>query len=175
MKGRYTIEPKPTVYKTIRFRSQLEACWAHLFDQIGMPWEYEPVQIQGWIPDFRLFGRFLAEVKPVAPEGHLMAFGEFEFFKKAIRNNYTILLGDGPGADFGALVIGAEDCLGAMRFFYDPAQPCLMRSVGGDGAGDPQTGALHEHWERARQAICAPPERSGSWRNTGADQSWRRK
>ena len=47
------IQAKATMYKSVLFRSKLEACWAHLFDQIGMPWEYEPVQMQGWIPDFR--------------------------------------------------------------------------------------------------------------------------
>lgn len=150
MTGRYGIKAKPTVYKAVQFRSQLEACWAHLFDQIGMPWEYEPVQLQGWIPDFRLYGRFLVEVKPVTPLGFGMAFTEFEFFQKAVRNKWTILLGDGPGPNFGAMMVEDRDgWFGARTFFYDPTQPCLMRSVGGDGSGDPQTDALLGHWGRS--------------------------
>lgn len=56
----------PTKYKGVQFRSRLEATWAAYFDLLGIPWEYEPFDLPGWIPDFRLKkgqGDFLVEVK----------------------------------------------------------------------------------------------------------------
>jgi len=48
------------------FRSRLEARWAALFDLLGWHWIYEPLDLDGWIPDFLL--RFkspaLVEIKP---------------------------------------------------------------------------------------------------------------
>lgn len=179
MTSRYAIAAVPTVYRAVRFQSKLEACWAHLFDQIGMPWEYEPrLEISGWLPDFRLFGRFLVEVKPVYPHGFSMAFEEFEFFKKAVRSNWTILLGDGPGENFGAITSEAEgQCIGARTFFYDPAQPCLMRSVPGDGDGDPGIGALAAHWAKAKREIGAlpAPAKGQERRDHAKSQDWRRR
>jgi len=50
-----------------RYRSQLEARWATLFNLLDWPFEYEPFQLYGWIPDFLLLGTapVLVEVKPV--------------------------------------------------------------------------------------------------------------
>lgn len=42
----------PTTYKGIRFRSRAEACWAVLMDELGWAWEYEPIDLDGYIPDF---------------------------------------------------------------------------------------------------------------------------
>lgn len=42
----------PTTYNGIRFRSRLEAKWAYYFDRIFWKWEYEPYDLDGWIPDF---------------------------------------------------------------------------------------------------------------------------
>ena len=42
----------PTTYAGTRFRSRLEARWAAMFDLIGWHWEYEPVDLPGWVPDF---------------------------------------------------------------------------------------------------------------------------
>lgn len=156
------MEAKPTTYRGVAFRSRLEARWAHLFDMIGMPWEYEPVSLPGWIPDFRLWGRYLAEVKPVEPLGFGMAFTEFEFFRKAICSKWTILLGNGPGDNFGAMVVD-DGAFGARTIFYDPECQHLMRSVGGDGADDPQRGVLEPLWRQAgflaRHSSPAPTRR----------------
>lgn len=58
----------PTIYKSIRFRSRLEAKWARFFDNFGWHWEYEPFDLEGWIPDFMLLGKHqtLVEVKPIS-------------------------------------------------------------------------------------------------------------
>ncbi len=54
-----------TTYRGARFRSRLEARWAAMFDALGWRWEYEPVDLDGYIPDFVLVLRqpLLAEVK----------------------------------------------------------------------------------------------------------------
>jgi hypothetical protein len=51
---RYSIKAHPTKYNGVQFRSRLEARWACFFDQAGLQWEYEPIDIEGWTPDFRL-------------------------------------------------------------------------------------------------------------------------
>lgn len=57
----------PTRYGGVQFRSRLEARWAAFFDIAGWRWQYEPIDLAGWIPDFRLCGKVpaLCEVKPI--------------------------------------------------------------------------------------------------------------
>lgn len=50
----YKTKAHPTRYEGVQFRSRLEARWAAYFDLIGWGWEYEPVDLNGWVPDFRL-------------------------------------------------------------------------------------------------------------------------
>lgn len=65
----YTIAAHPTMYRGIRFRSRLEATWAAFFDLLGWRWEYEPFDLNGWVPDFLIHGATrdaLVEIKPVS-------------------------------------------------------------------------------------------------------------
>lgn len=58
----------PTRYAGVQFRSRLEAKWAAMFDLLGFTWEYEPIDLNGYIPDFVLpVGEqpLLVEVKPI--------------------------------------------------------------------------------------------------------------
>lgn len=57
----------PTKHKGRQFRSRLEARWGAFFDRLGWPYEYEPFDLNGWIPDFLILGAtpVLVEVKPV--------------------------------------------------------------------------------------------------------------
>lgn len=50
----YCMKSHPTVYDGVLFRSRLEARWAAFFDIIGWQWEYEPIDLEGWTPDFRV-------------------------------------------------------------------------------------------------------------------------
>lgn len=43
-----------TYYRGRRFRSRIEASWAAFFDLVKWRWEYEPVDMAGYIPDFVL-------------------------------------------------------------------------------------------------------------------------
>lgn len=63
----YNISSKPTIYNDILFRSRLEARWAAFFDLLGFKYDYEPVDLVGWSPDFLLRGKnsnIFIEVKP---------------------------------------------------------------------------------------------------------------
>jgi len=66
-----------TFYRGIRFRSRLESKWAAFFDEVGWRWQYEPIDFEGWIPDFVLFGRteqIFVDVKPIfAPNQEIEA------------------------------------------------------------------------------------------------------
>ena len=64
----------PTEYRGVEFRSQLEARVAILFDLLKIEWVYEPIELEGYIPDFlvqttlysrpRIAGPLLVEVRP---------------------------------------------------------------------------------------------------------------
>lgn len=45
-----------TEYADTQFRSRLEARYAAFFDTIGWRWTYEPVDAEGYIPDFLIHG-----------------------------------------------------------------------------------------------------------------------
>lgn len=143
---RYTVKATATVYGGVKFRSFLEARWARLFDLIEIPWEYEPVHMDGWLPDFRLWGRFLVEVKPIAPSSFSVMFADSDLTSKAITPGWTIILGDGPGDAFGLLVSGDGETVGTSLFFYDETARWKMRSVKGDGGSDPCRGNLLMLW-----------------------------
>lgn len=56
-----------TEYGGIKFRSRHEATWAAFFDEIKLQWDYEPEELDGYIPDFRLkfaLRPLLIEIKP---------------------------------------------------------------------------------------------------------------
>lgn len=54
------------MYGGTQFRSRLEAKWAAFFDLAGWDWEYEPIDLNGYIPDFVLGFKepLIVEVKP---------------------------------------------------------------------------------------------------------------
>jgi hypothetical protein len=58
----------PTTYGGVNFRSRLEAKWAAFFDLLGWRWQYEPIDLEGWTPDFSIQchdGPIYVEVKPI--------------------------------------------------------------------------------------------------------------
>jgi hypothetical protein len=63
-----------TEYGGRRFRSRLEARWACFFDLLKWPFEYEPIDLAGYVPDYILpfkRGSVLAEVKPATDRSEL--------------------------------------------------------------------------------------------------------
>lgn len=57
----------PTKFANTQFRSRLEARWAAFFDQLGWQWDYETLDLNGYIPDFIVpFPEpLLVEVRPL--------------------------------------------------------------------------------------------------------------
>ena len=57
----------PTRYNGVQFRSRLEARWSAMFDLLEWQWEYEPIDLAGYIPDFILQfdSPMLVEIKPL--------------------------------------------------------------------------------------------------------------
>jgi hypothetical protein len=55
----------PTVFAGVQFRSRLEARWAAFFELLKWPWDYEPIDLAGYIPDFLIRAPvpFIVEVK----------------------------------------------------------------------------------------------------------------
>jgi hypothetical protein len=88
----------PTRYADVEFRSRLEARWAAFFDALGWEWEYEPTDLNGWIPDFRLrFHRSRPLWIEVKPEESLGALKACEDELAGQPTEYDILLvGDSP-------------------------------------------------------------------------------
>ena len=50
----YNIKAHPTSFDGVAFRSRLEARWAAFFSLARWAWEYEPIDLDGWSPDFRV-------------------------------------------------------------------------------------------------------------------------
>lgn len=129
----------PTDYAGQRFRSRLEAKWAAFFDLLGWKWEYEPVDLAGWIPDFRIQASspLLVEVKPLDWLSEESAEVQEETqakIMKAISGTHlqgqSVLLvgsclrkGSFPWAS--SIEMGEFSSLGELAFF-EPGGPCYV-------------------------------------------------
>jgi hypothetical protein len=96
------MEAVETTYAGCRFRSRLEARWAHFMDLMGVPWQYE---YQGfdlpsgrYLPDFRLpEAKVYFEVKGSAPNLREITLGlELAREMSAYGWRYRMLVGDLP-------------------------------------------------------------------------------
>jgi len=107
----HLIRAIPTKYRGITFRSRLEAKWAAMFDQLEWRWEYEAIDLNGYIPDFILqfHQPVLAEVKPA------MTFNGCRQYTAEIALSGWI----GDALIFGgALKLGPNSFLGPECCFY---------------------------------------------------------
>jgi hypothetical protein len=98
-----------TVYEGYRFRSRLEAKWACVFDVLGWEWQYEPIDLKGYIPDFVLdfYKPILVEVKPV------LTRDDFDqYYPKLLRS----------GWDGEILLVGAK--------LFNTDEGCGYQSIG---------------------------------------------
>lgn len=83
-----TIPAIPTRYDHTNFRSRLEARWAAFFDLLHWHWTYEPVDAEGYIPDFLIHGPrpLFIEVGPCITEA--------DYREKAVKPNASRLAHD---------------------------------------------------------------------------------
>jgi hypothetical protein len=148
---RERLQPRgiPTLYRSVMFRSRSEARWAAFFDELGWPWSYEPVDLDGYIPDFALpfdAGTLLVEVK-----------GAADTLDELLKHERKI---ERSGWDREALIVGA------MPWDVDSAQPLL----GWFGERERIAGSLEYSWGDARLFECISCGRAsllaacGSWR-----------
>lgn len=111
------IKAHPTLYAGTMFRSRLEATWAAFFDLAGLPWAYEPVDFDGWTPDFAIWLErpIYVEVKPAPLKQSLTAidaailqsdFGGFDKARAHQGDVCVLLLGIRPNDDADYFGIG---------------------------------------------------------------------
>lgn len=94
----------PTIHRGVQMRSLAEARWAAFFDYMGWVWDYEPMEFEGWIPDFVLNGKVLVEVK-----GGALSFEELKRdVGKARHPTLPVLL-------FGAAPFWDQKLVGYIR------------------------------------------------------------
>ena len=132
----------PTLYNGVQFRSRLEARWAAFFNLVGWRWDYEPIDLKGWAPDFALIGRnekIFVEVKPIIwpdNEKECIKICEERHDLKKVRN-YTegeililgaCLPGECDAFNNGSLSLGFLGEIGVdfdnypvNRMFFEPA------------------------------------------------------
>lgn len=105
---RYPTSGIPTEYAGVHFRSRLEATWARFFNLCGWQWDYEPIDLPGYIPDFVLYGErtILVDVKPVLTCADLMQ--RAKSIADVCADHDVLVLGAGliPSTAFGAQCVG---------------------------------------------------------------------
>lgn len=117
-----------TAYRGVQFRSRLEAKWAAFFDLCSWPWQYEPLDLNGYIPDFVLpfkCGPVLVEVKP-------------EIYRKALQPHTQKI--EQSGWKHESLIVGAD--IFADDMWDAGAAIGILDERGGD-CGNPKEDA---HW-----------------------------
>jgi hypothetical protein len=117
----------PTFYNGVQFRSRLEAKWAAMFDLLKWPWEYEPFDLDGWIPDFALIGcsqdvtGYTSEGAPIIKselKSVLVEVKPVDKFPADIGAEIANTLGENPS--YEALICGFTPVIGHA---YD--SPCI--------------------------------------------------
>jgi len=114
----------PTKWNGVQFRSRLEARWAAFFTAIGWPWSYEPIDLQGYIPDFllHLHEDVLVEVKPFTRfEDDVIADAHTKIRESGWGGGTPWREGEPSGSD--AIVVGA-------RIFDGPSDSFSFGALG---------------------------------------------
>lgn len=129
----------PTVYRHTHFRSRLEAKWAAFFDICQWPWEYEPFDLNGYIPDFvlKFHNPVLVEVKP---------FLSLDTIPPLAKSKI-----DASGWGGDALIVGA--CLPESKTWQDARVIGLMRQMQSDDPTE-QDGSESPNWDAACMQVC---------------------
>lgn len=127
-----TIQAIETSYAGCRFRSRLEARWAHFFDTLGLKWEYEP---QGY-----LVGN---AQRPYLPDFYLTDLGTWVEVKGSAEHLNVSLMLDAVHPTHG---LGRSDPYHHIRLLI---------------LGDlPRPGVPHAHWTISQSAVIGVPPRN---------------
>lgn len=138
-----------TEYAGHLFRSRLEAKWAAFFDVHDLRWEYEPFDLNGWIPDFLLMGPEISIIADVKPIMH-----RHEFEERARELKPWIITDPAPLTSM-CVILGATPLLPWSSPMGDPAAGLMSQDDGTDGwDGDIK-------WDLASWIICGECEHLG--------------
>lgn len=106
----------PGWYGGDRFRSHLEARWAIFFDELDIPWDYEPQGFvtsgSAYLPDFIVFdaiGRLWVEIKPNWKDDPEGIAKWRKFADQRPKPSRTVLLVGKPRVNATYLVIGGDE------------------------------------------------------------------
>lgn len=143
----------PTTYGRTAFRSRLEAHWAAMFDICGWRWEYEPVDLNGYIPDFVLrfpAGLVLAEVKPGFDTAELTDAAAAKINASGWQTenvNHALIVGSSWSLTDAAWPDAGD--------YSDPIAGCLRQTFGGSIGenGEPVFGECYG-WSAAQWHRC---------------------
>lgn len=203
MTFQYTMKAHETRYAGTLFRSRLEARWAALFDILRWRWNYEPLDLKGWSPDFTIEAggkNLFVEIKPF----NLLAEEHFDDLRalalKAARGAPcadVILLGvdpeprlTAPSTDpgFGVLVRGSRAIPAPPRprFIFSPTwlafgkhgpdvvDPFLVSDALADGEIKPAArGVLTGEKVLDWARIPNAPRVAEFWREAGNRVQWK--
>jgi hypothetical protein len=167
----------PTAYKGINFRSRLEAKYAVMFDELGWRWEYEPIDLKGWIPDFVIEGvkPIYVEVKPI--------FKFDESLGAEIANALALKWEDDYPGDFPheALIVGASlpqnnfSCPGLgwlWEGYWSPSHVFELPAGGYDLCHDTNTyrGRITGYYDSGY--LLDAPDLAAMWAKAGNAVQW---
>ena len=110
----HSYESRPTFYNGVLFRTRLEARWACFFDLAYWKWDYEPIDLVGWTPSFRV---------------------EFPCSHTQCAGSHVLLVDVKPFGSFGRLtMMGSEAEAGAaQQAAHRAVQQINARCVAGAG------------------------------------------
>lgn len=136
---KYTVKAHPTRYAGVCFRSRLEARWAAFFDLVKWDWQYEPIDLPGWSPDFRVTfpchhsecngsHSLLVEVKP---------YFSIDEFKDHIAMYYSYgVLSEADARKFGSSLAQEIPAHASACFGNDPSVSKWEMGHGSGGGVD---------------------------------------
>ncbi len=134
----------PTKYAGHTFRSRLEARWAAFFDVCKWDWEYEPVDLNGWIPDFRLTSRapqgnyyhgtsVFVEVKPITKFCQATVNKIQHASKESKNSGEVLLLGEGLLEGYESYGYGVNESVAYLGWLGERWGEGPLGEKGGDG------------------------------------------
>jgi len=170
----------PTTYNGVNFRSRLEAKWAAFFDEMRWQWAYEPIDLNGWIPDFVVglplsTGAFV-EIKPI------------EWFSgikvgQTLESELRIARMATPMSSRGLIVLGIAPSFDCFAVHLGPVfEPQRHRLISGylyqrehDGRFDIPVGADNNYPGLMTGEDYKCPENSTiAYRNSEIERAWKR-
>lgn len=178
-----TVRGRETTYKDRLFRSQLEARWAAFFDRCGWKWEYEPRELNYYIPDFILQFEFptLVEVKPLDTFEEMIGFDAAKIINSGWEGEALLL-----GASQFSMASEEFQILGRLSWISNKelllecnalgieCTECGQLSISTSENGDCcrvsgcQADRTARHWREANARFAQ------NWAKAGNDVRWKR-